>query len=344
MRSGRALPSDCSDRSRAARPCATISPVLTLETRPAAALALYFSFAFSSSSRSACSTRRSIDELDRLLLPVGGEARAVQVGKAVAVEPLLHAGDALVVDVDEADQVRRRRRRSDRRACSRAGSRCRECRAMDVLLLLRRDLALQPDEAFARRQPLAHFGGVEIGQRGGQQLDRLVVVDDAARLAEQRRRLDVGRKDHAVAVDDVGPRGRDRVLRGGAARAVAVGADGEHHQPPADHGVDRGEREDGKADAGARLRVAVDIAPVEQRCGSAAAARVPAARRVAASRRSSLRLPAAAPSRSRSGASAAASMVSIIVPIGSGSPGLTKLGGRSRQVLQRVVLRGDRAA
>src|SRR4030095_5220278 len=40
---------------------ATISPVRTLEIRPEASLALYFSFAFNSSSRSACSTRRSID-------------------------------------------------------------------------------------------------------------------------------------------------------------------------------------------------------------------------------------------------------------------------------------------
>ena len=40
---------------------ATISPVLTFETRPEAALAWNFSLALSSSSRNACSTRRSID-------------------------------------------------------------------------------------------------------------------------------------------------------------------------------------------------------------------------------------------------------------------------------------------
>ena len=45
-------------------------------------------------------------KLDRLLQPVGGEAREVQRRKAVAVEPFLDAGDALVVDVDVADQVR----------------------------------------------------------------------------------------------------------------------------------------------------------------------------------------------------------------------------------------------
>ena len=45
-------------------------------------------------------------ELDRVLQPVGGEPRHVQRGEPVPVEPLLHAGDALIVDVDVADDVR----------------------------------------------------------------------------------------------------------------------------------------------------------------------------------------------------------------------------------------------
>jgi hypothetical protein len=45
-------------------------------------------------------------ELDRLLQAVGGEARHVQVGKAAGIEPFLDAGDALVVDIDVADDVR----------------------------------------------------------------------------------------------------------------------------------------------------------------------------------------------------------------------------------------------
>ena len=45
-------------------------------------------------------------QLDRLLQPVGGEARHVQRLQAAAIEPFLDAGDALVVDVDVADQVR----------------------------------------------------------------------------------------------------------------------------------------------------------------------------------------------------------------------------------------------
>ena len=136
--------------------------------------------------------------------------------------------------------------------------------AMDVLLLLRRDFALQPDKALLARQPLAHFAGVEIGQRRGQEFDRLVLVDDAARFAEQRRRLDVGGEHLAVAVDDIRPRGGDRVLRRGAARAVIVADHGEHDQPRRDHRIDRRESHHGEADAGARLGGAIDIAPVQQ--------------------------------------------------------------------------------
>ena len=56
----------------------------------------------------------------------------------------------------------------------------------------------------------------------GEQFDRLVDVDQLARLGEQRRRLHVGGEDHAVAVENVGPRGGDGVLADAAAAAVAV--------------------------------------------------------------------------------------------------------------------------
>ena len=203
-------------------------------------------------------------QLDRTLQAIGGEAGAMQIGETVGVEPLLHPGDALVVDVDEADQVRDLvAGRIDALVLAQEAD-AGNAEAVDFLLLLRRDFALQPDEAFLRRQPLAHFAGVEIGQGRGQKLDRLVLVDDAARLAEQARRLDVGGEDFAVAVDDIGPRGRDRVLRCAAARAVAVGAGRKHHEPAADHGIDRGKGQHHEADAGARLRGAIDVAAVQQ--------------------------------------------------------------------------------
>jgi hypothetical protein len=48
------------------------------------------------------------------------------------------------------------------------------------------------------------------------------------------------------------------------ARAVGAGTDREHHEPAADQDIDRGEGEDRKSDARARLRGAVDVMPIEQ--------------------------------------------------------------------------------
>ena len=150
-------------------------------------------------------------ELDRLLQPVGGEPRHVQRGKPAAVEPFLDAGDALVVDVDVADQVRDLGAvRIDALVLGEEAD-ARQAEPVDFLLLLGVISRLSQTKPRARAEPVAHFGGVEIGQHGGQQLDRLVDVDDPARLGEQRRRAHVGREDLAVAIEDVGTRGRDRV-------------------------------------------------------------------------------------------------------------------------------------
>ena len=77
-----------------------------------------------------------------------------------------------------------------------------------LLLLLRRHLALDPDEALLGAQALAQLLGVDVGQHGGDQLDRLVLVDDAARLGEHRQRPDVGGENFAVAIEKVRARAR----------------------------------------------------------------------------------------------------------------------------------------
>ena len=188
----------------------------------------------------------------------------MQIGEAVAVEPFLHPGDALVVGVDQTDQMRDfGAGRVDALVLAQKAD-AGNTEAVNFLLLVRRDLALQPDKALFRRQPFAHFGGVEIRQRRRQKLHRFVLVDDPARFAEQAGRLDVGGEHLAVAIDDVGARGRDGVLGGGAARAVTVADGRKHHQPAADHRIDRRECQDGKSDARARLGGAVDVAPVQQ--------------------------------------------------------------------------------
>ena len=85
---------------------ATISPVRTSVSRPAAATALYFSRAAIEFVAQRVLHAQVDGELDRLLQPVGGEPGEMQIGEAALVEPLLDPGDALVVDVDVSDDVR----------------------------------------------------------------------------------------------------------------------------------------------------------------------------------------------------------------------------------------------
>src|SRR5204862_7064852 len=160
-------------------------------------------------------------------------------------------GDALVVDVDQADQMRDFVAGGVNALVLAQEADAGNAEPVNLLLLQRRDFAFQPDKTFFRRQAVAHLAGVEIRQRRGQKLDRLVLVDDPARLAEQAGRLDVGGEHLAVAIDDIRPRGRDRVLRRGPARPVVVAADGEHDQPSADHRIDCREYYNRKSDAGA---------------------------------------------------------------------------------------------
>jgi len=91
----------------------------------------------------------------RPLQPIGGKAGAMQIGKAVAVEPLLHAGDALVVDIDEADQMRDLVAGGIDPLVLAQEANAGNPETVNVLLLLRRDFTLQPDKALPRRQALA---------------------------------------------------------------------------------------------------------------------------------------------------------------------------------------------
>ncbi len=190
---------------------ATISPVLTSAMTPAEALALIF-FARGDELVAQRELHAQIErEIDRPLQLVGGKPRHVQRGEPLPIEPLLDAGDALVVDVHVADLVRDHRPVGIDALVLGQEADAGNAEPMDLLLLARRDLALEPDEAPLRRQALAHFVGVEIGQHRGEQFNRFVHVDDLARLGEQRRRLHVGGEDLPVAVEDVGTRGSDGV-------------------------------------------------------------------------------------------------------------------------------------
>ena len=120
------------------------------------------------------------------------------------------------------------------------------------------------DEAFLRRQPVAHFVGVEIRQHRGEQFPRFVDVDELARFGKQRRRLDVGGEDSPVAIEDIRPGGGDRVLPDAAPCAMAVALLGEHDEAQRDDAVDAGEGDNGEAEPRLGLDVAVDVAAVKK--------------------------------------------------------------------------------
>ena len=200
----------------------------------------------------------------RVLQPVGGEARGVQGGEPARVEPFLDAGDALIVDVDVADDVRDLLAVGIDAFVLVQEPEARDSEVMDLLLLLGRDLAFEPDEAALGGEPFSQLAGIEIGQHRGEQLDRLVDVDQFARLGEQRRRLDVGGQDLAVAIEDVWSCGRDRVQRSAAPGHVDVGRDRMHHQPRRDYRIDENEGRNGGRDPRPRLGAAVGRSSIQQ--------------------------------------------------------------------------------
>ena len=133
------------------------SPVRTSVSTPAAASALN------------CLARRDelvahrvlhaqVDrELDRLLQAVGGEAGQMQVGEPARVEPFLDAGDALVVDIDVADDVGDLGAvRIDALVLGQEAD-AGKAEPVDLLALLGRDLALEPHEAALGSEPLAQL-------------------------------------------------------------------------------------------------------------------------------------------------------------------------------------------
>ena len=106
-----------------------------------------------------------------------------------------------------------------------------------LLLLFRRHLALDPDEAFLGAQAFAQLLGVDIGQNGGDQLDRLVFVDDAARLGEHGQGSDVGGQNLAVAIEKIRARARRGLVDRDLQRLRRLAGDAQLDELGADAGI-----------------------------------------------------------------------------------------------------------
>ena len=124
---------------------------------------------------------------------------------------------------------------------------------VDLGLLLRRQLALDADEAAALLQPAAEIRGIDVGEHAGHLLDQLVDVDDAGRVGIEGRALDVGGEQPAVAIEDVGTmHGRGNVVE--AARARLGVGEAERHQAAADRQKGQCKSETGEPEAVAAAR------------------------------------------------------------------------------------------
>jgi hypothetical protein len=185
-------------------------------------------------------------EANGLLLIVDAEPGAVQIGETAVVDPFLDAGNALIVDIDVTNDVRELVAVWIDALVFGQESDARNAEAVNLLLLRRRDVPLEPGKTAFRAEPLAHLAAVEVRQHAGQELGRLVGIDDAARLREQRRRFDIGGENFAIAVEDIGPRRRHRVGRSAAPHRMGIGRDGIQHEAKRDDGIDKSEPDERK--------------------------------------------------------------------------------------------------
>ena len=107
-------------------------------------------------------------ELYRLLQPVGREPGGVERREPIAVDPFLHSGDALIIDIHQADQMRDLGAVGINALVLVEKADARNAEPINILLLLRRDLALEPGKAaLLVAEAIAHVLGVEVGHYGG---------------------------------------------------------------------------------------------------------------------------------------------------------------------------------
>ena len=181
---------------------------------------------------------RQRDRLQRFMRDV--EARAVEIGKALAVDIFLDTGNADIVDIGKAQHMRAERTVGIDALVLGPEADAWQAEAINLFLLFWRDLALDPHETLARSELVAQFLCIQIGQDGGDEFGRLVLVDDAARLGKERDRSDVGRHDLAVAVDDLRARA-GTLFDDGPAQRRRIGLEAEIDETGADHAIDHRE-------------------------------------------------------------------------------------------------------
>ena len=122
-----------------------------------------------------------------------------------------------------------------------------QAQPVDLVLLARRQVTLDPDEAAIRGQLGEQRVVAELGQHRGKARGRLLGIEHQRGIGVERGRGQVGRDQHAVAVDDVGARAGipRRVVPVVGQGPVIAAKQGDLDELAADDGTGQGEQRAG---------------------------------------------------------------------------------------------------
>src|SRR5690606_37593765 len=162
-------------------------------------------------------------------------------------------GNTLVIDIDEAKDMGGSGTARIEAALLGAETKAWHAKRQNVCLLARRELAAQPDKACIAVELAVGLSIIEVRQDRLELLDRLINVDDAARLGEEGGGLDISRQNLPVTIEDVRTRGGGTALRQVDDRLFNHA---EMHKTGTNGAIDGEDHTHGHEDAAARTRAA----------------------------------------------------------------------------------------
>src|SRR5439155_6596508 len=135
----------------------------------------------------------------------GVERQLDRAGLALdrTVERPLDPGEPDIVDPAKPDDMRGQVAERIDAALLVLELQARNAKAVDLIVLARRQAALDPGKALARGKLGAKLGRIELRQHRGDGPRRLVRVEDLAWIGGERRAVERRRQQPAVTVDDV---------------------------------------------------------------------------------------------------------------------------------------------
>ena len=142
-------------------------------------------------------------ELDGGQILLDRKPRFAQIRQTILVHPALHAGNALIVGIDQTDNMRSVGATWIKPPFLGPKTDARQAKCHNLALLARGQLTFQPDKTKPAFELAIGFFLIEIGQHRGQKFQCLVRIDDPLRLGKERGGFDVRRERLAIAIDQI---------------------------------------------------------------------------------------------------------------------------------------------